>query len=33
MKIAFLHTDHKTLSDKMKAHGVVVAYDGLEMEV
>lgn len=28
-----LHTDHKTLSDKMKAYDVVVAYDGLEMEV
>ena len=28
-----LHTDHKTLSEKMKTHCIVAAYDGLEIEI
>ena len=28
-----LHTDHKTLSSDMQAHGVTVAYDGFETEI
>ena len=28
-----LHTDHKTLSEKMQAHRIIAAYDGLETEI
>ena len=28
-----LHTDHKTLSADMQAHGIEVAYDGWETEI
>lgn len=28
-----LHTDHETLSEKMKKHNIITAYDGLEIEI
>ena len=28
-----LHTDHKTLSEKMQVHRIIAAYDGLETEI
>ena len=27
-----LHTDHETVSKEMAKHGIVTAYDGLEIE-
>lgn len=28
-----LHTDHKSLCEKMEGHNIIVAYDGLEIEI
>lgn len=28
-----LHTDHKTLTEKMQKYGIITAYDGLETEI